>query len=73
LCGRNMEPISNISPVGIIILCTDVGNANRYRYVILQTGHSFAAALCFLEVEVIANGKHGIFHYNTHSTIKAQS
>jgi len=58
LCGRNMERVS--VPTTIPIYCTDVGTANRYRYVILQSGRPTTGALCFLEVGVMANGKQDI-------------
>ena len=56
LCGRYLGP-SPAVPVNITIPCTAVGNANRYRYVILQSGRSSPAALCFTEVQVYINGK----------------
>ena len=62
LCGRYLgptpTPLSNLT-----IQCTDVGNANRYRYVILQTGYPVPRALCLNEVYVFVNGKHNNIWY----------
>jgi len=61
LCSRYLGPTLAV-PTNFTIPCTDVGNANRYRYVILQTGYTFSSALCFTEVQIIANGKQGLRH-----------
>jgi len=61
LCGRYLGPKPAV-PTNLTIPCTDVENANRYRYVILQTGHTFSSALCFIEVQVITNGKQDYDH-----------
>jgi len=56
ICARYFNPAITV-PVNLTIPCIDVGNANRYRYVILQSGWEVPAALCFIEVQVMANGK----------------
>ena len=59
VCGRYLGPTPAILS-NLTIPCADVGNANRYRYVILQTGYTHPSALCFIEVYVFVNGKQDI-------------
>jgi len=63
LCGRYLGPTLT-EFTNLTIPCTHVGNANRYRYVILQTGYSVSTALCLLEVQVIVNGEHDYMIFN---------
>jgi len=56
LCGRYPDSKPEL-PTNLSFPCTDVGTANRYRYVILQGGRPNPAAVCFTEVQVFANGK----------------
>ena len=57
LCGRLPRKRAAV-PTNFTITCSDVGNANRYRYVILQGATNSARALCLVEVQVLVNGKH---------------
>lgn len=56
LCGRYLDATITV-PVNLTIPCTDVGNANRYRFVIIQSAYGIPASLCFREIQVFVNGK----------------
>lgn len=60
LCSRYHGPTPT-SPVNLTLPCTHVGNANRYRYVIVQSKHAFPQALCLTQVQVFVNGSHSCF------------
>jgi len=60
LCGRYLGP-TLVVPTNFTIPCGEVGNANRYRYVIVQSAHPTFAAICLAEVQVFVNGMKKIF------------